>query len=81
MFSVSPSLDGLSSSLRWSLTKGAVLGAGFYLHHSALKEREQTDTAKGSPIKPLDHLQILLCHCVGCGRCCKESGKCTVEYK
>lgn len=61
VFSVSPSLDVLTSSLRCSVPKGAVLGADFHLHCFALKEREQADSAKGNPIKPLEQPQILLC--------------------
>lgn len=61
IFSVSPALDGLTSSLTWSVPKGAVLGGDFHLHHFALKEREQVDSAKGNPIRPLKCPQILLC--------------------
>lgn len=61
MFSVSPSPDELTSSLRWFVPKGAVLGADFYSHHFALKEREWVDSAEGNPIKPLRHPQTLLC--------------------
>lgn len=42
MFPVSPSLDGLMSSLGWSVPKGAVLGTEFQ-YHFTLKEREQVD--------------------------------------
>lgn len=66
MFSVIPSLARLMSSLRWPIPKGAVLGADFYLHHFALKERT-VDLAKGNPIKPLKHPQILLCSATAWG--------------
>lgn len=65
MFSVSPSLAGLMSSLRWSVPKGAVLGAD--VHCFALKERELVDSAKGNSIKLLKHPQILLCSATAWG--------------